>query len=59
MASNPGSFRIDIYSATGQKVMTIDHPVDRINISGLKAGIYLVNVITGKEMISRKIAVEK
>ncbi len=57
--SPSGNFKIEIYSITGQKVISISQPVDKINISGLKAGIYLVNVITGKEMISRKIAVEK
>ncbi len=56
---NQDNFNIEIYSITGQKIKSIDHPVDKIDISNFSEGIYIVNVTTGKGVASWKIAVTK
>ena len=56
---NLNNFNIEIYSTTGQKVKIINHQVDKIDISNLSEGIYIVNIITGKDVVSRKIAIAK
>ena len=52
-------FKIDIYSVTGQKVISIPQLSDKIDIKTLNEGIYVIMISTGKETISRKIAVVK
>lgn len=53
------NFNIEIYSITGQKVKTIDHPVNIIDISNLSEGIYIVNIINGNEITNRKVAIAR
>ncbi len=57
--SYPKSIRIEIYSATGQKVIVINHLTDKIDISGLCKGIYLINFVTDKGTTTRKFAVAR
>jgi hypothetical protein len=57
--SNRGNIRIEIYSATGQKVKVIDHITDKIDISELSKGIYLINFVTGKGIVTRKFVVAR
>jgi len=57
--SNSENFRIEIYSATGQKVKVINHLTDKIDISGLNKGIYLISFITDKGTSTRKFAVAR
>jgi hypothetical protein len=57
--SKRGNIRIEIYSATGQKVKVIDHITDKIDISELSKGIYLINFVTDKGIVTRKFVVAR
>ena len=57
--SDFNNIKIEIYSITGQKVKIINHPVDKIDITNLSEGLYIVNIITDKCVISSKIAIAK
>ncbi len=54
-----GNFNIEIYSITGQKVKTINHPVDKINLTALDEGIYIIKISTSKGSLNRKIAIAR
>ena len=47
--------RIDLYNITGQLIMTSTD--NEINVSELESGIYFVNVLTEKGLITKKITV--
>jgi hypothetical protein len=57
--SNRGNIRIEICSVTGQKVKVTDHITDKIDISELSKGIYLINFITDKGTVTRKFVVAR
>jgi len=56
---DPGNVGIEIYSVTGQKVKVIDHTTDKIDISELSKGIYLINLVTDKGIVTRKFVVAR
>lgn len=49
---------INIYNQVGQKVFHLNNPTNRIDVSSLKRGIYIVELIAGKDVIIEKILVE-
>ena len=53
------NFNIEVYSITGQKVRTIDYPVDKIDVSMLSEGIYIINITNGKSITNRRVAIAR
>ena len=49
--------RIDLYNITGQ--LMISSTETEINISGLESGIYIVNILTEKGLITKKLTVSR
>lgn len=49
---------INICNQVGQKVYQLNNPTDRIDVSSLKSGMYVVEVIFGDDMIREKVLVE-
>jgi len=37
--------RVDIYNSIGQRVLSLDNPHRSFNVSGLRSGIYMLNVV--------------
>lgn len=58
---NAESAEIAIYSLLGQKALTSDVAADRIDVSGLQAGQYLLHVLSkdGTVQASRQIAIQR
>ncbi|RLD27721.1 MAG: hypothetical protein DRI54_00645, partial [Bacteroidetes bacterium] len=49
---------INIYNHLGQKVWVIDHFTDRIDVSMLKPGIYLIELISDRSKVRRKLLIK-
>ena len=56
---NYSDLKIEIYTVTGQKVKSILHVTNKIDIKNLNEGLYILNIETSKGTISRKISIAR
>lgn len=58
IATNSHIIKLNIYNNLGQKVLTEYHPSNTIDISSIKQGFYIVEFVTSKTKIKKKLIIE-
>ncbi len=61
---NKQDVRVEMYNLTGQKVfeqslLQVDYKIQTIDLSGESDGVYIVNIITETDVISRKLVLNR